>query len=91
MHRITPLIAAGACIAAGVYLLSTQAVAENSFLEVLAHGIGIYFIGKGVFIWSTLARQDRMIDLLAEQLEQPRVVVRRREPARDEEATPTDG
>jgi hypothetical protein len=46
------------CIGAGLYLLSAQTVADDSFLEVIAHGMGVYFIGKGLFIWALLDRQD---------------------------------
>lgn len=46
--RFGGAIAGLTCIGAGLCLLSTQAVADDSFLEVLAHGMGIYFIGKGM-------------------------------------------
>jgi hypothetical protein len=50
MGRLLDILATLACIAAGVYLLSIQSVAGNTVLEAIAHGIGIYFIGKGLFV-----------------------------------------
>jgi hypothetical protein len=55
--RIASVLSSLACIGAGIYLLGTQAVAENSLLETLMHGIGIYFIGKGIYVGSSLAIQ----------------------------------
>jgi hypothetical protein len=52
------------CIAAGVYLLQTQAADENSLLEVIMHGMGIYFIGKGIFVWLSLNAQVNMAQSL---------------------------
>lgn len=63
------ILAALVCIGAGLYLLATQAVADNSFLEVLAHGIGIYFIGKGLFVGTTVAMQQKQLDVQTKQLE----------------------
>ena len=55
MTKILGLLAGGTCAAAGIYLLSQQSVADptgggTSWFEILAHGIGIYFIGKGAFV-----------------------------------------
>ena len=50
MGRWVDAAATVICIAAGVYLLSIQTVAENSVFESISHGIGIYFIGKGLFV-----------------------------------------
>ena len=54
---IVDLAASGLCVAAGVYLLSQNSLPVDlggqhgrSWFEVLAHGIGIYFIGKGLFV-----------------------------------------
>lgn len=49
------------CVAAGIYLLQTSAVGdEGNWLETIAHGMGIYFIGKGVFVWLSLNTQVEM-------------------------------
>lgn len=37
-------------ILAGIYLLTSQAAGPNSYLELLAHGIGAYFVGKGLWM-----------------------------------------
>lgn len=42
------------CWWAGGYLLSLQAQSSSSLIESLAHGIGIYFLGKGCFIAALL-------------------------------------
>jgi hypothetical protein len=47
--HIWDLAAGLICIGAGIYLLQTQA-AEPSIIETLMHGIGVYFIGKGLFV-----------------------------------------
>lgn len=50
------------CTAAGVYLLQAQAVDDNSLLETIMHGMGIYFIGKGIFVWLSLNVQVDIAD-----------------------------
>jgi len=57
MGKLLDIAASLLCIGAGIYLLShnsppiaVEGEAGQSWLEVLAHGIGIYFIGKGLFI-----------------------------------------
>ena len=52
------------CVGAGVYLLGSQTVGPNSYLELLAHGMGLYFIGKGLFVWVSLARQHNQLEFL---------------------------
>ncbi len=64
MSRFGAAVAALACIAAGVYLLQTQAVQDNSLLETIMHGMGIYFIGKGIFVWLSLNTQVRIANSL---------------------------
>jgi len=63
------IVSALVCIAAGVYLLTSQTQAEGSFLEVLAHGIGIYFIGKGLYVGSALRMQARQLQAQEKALE----------------------
>ena len=53
------------CVGAGLYLLGSQAVAPNSYLELIAHGMGLYFIGKGLFVWVSLAQQHDQLVLRA--------------------------
>jgi hypothetical protein len=62
------VIAGLICIGAGIYLLQTQA-SESSILEVLMHGIGVYFIGKGLFVIRAgmlAAKQVRSLESLVE-------------------------
>lgn len=39
------------CVGAGLYLLQTQPADSNSLFGPLLHGMGVYFIGKGIFVW----------------------------------------
>lgn len=48
------VVASLGSIGAGVYLVLSKTVAPNSYLQVIAHGIGIYFIAKGLFIGRSL-------------------------------------
>jgi hypothetical protein len=50
MGRLIDILATLVCLGAGGYLLLSQTQAGNSYLEVLGHGIGAYFVGKGLFI-----------------------------------------
>lgn len=57
MGRLIDIAATLLCAGAGVYLLSHNSApievggeAGQSWLEILAHGIGIYFLGKALFI-----------------------------------------
>jgi hypothetical protein len=52
------------CIGAGVYLLVSRTVDPDSYLQTIAHGIGIYFIGKGLFILSTSQLQRSLLSTL---------------------------
>lgn len=61
MRVIAGLVSGGLCVAAGIYLLTKNSAPiplgdqeGQSWLEVIAHGIGIYFLGKGVFVWAML-------------------------------------
>ena len=50
MGRVIDILSTVVCAAAGVYLLSIQAQDPNSLIEAIAHGIGIYFLAKALFI-----------------------------------------
>jgi hypothetical protein len=49
------LFAAAVCVGAGVYILN----GGKSWFELVAYGMGIYFIGKGLFVWESLREQHR--------------------------------
>lgn len=53
-NLIAGLIAGGFCVYAGIYLLGSHTASADSYLEVIAHGIGWYMIGKGVFVAAAL-------------------------------------
>jgi len=40
------------CIFAGLYLATLKAAASNSLIQYIANGMGVYFIGKGIYIIS---------------------------------------
>lgn len=54
-NLIAGLVAGAFCVYAGIYLLDSQTVSEDSYLETIAHGLGWYMIGKGVFVAAFLA------------------------------------
>ncbi len=55
MGRLVDIAAALLCIGAGVYLLQYNADSSalgggTSWFEIIGHGMGVYFIGKGLFV-----------------------------------------
>ena len=51
--------AAVVSILAGIYLLQSQSAAEEATVfDVLMHGIGAYFIARGLWMLAELARQS---------------------------------
>ena len=46
------------CIIAGVYLFRSQTQDSSSYLMTIAHGAGLYFVGKGLFVLQSTARQS---------------------------------
>jgi hypothetical protein len=46
VSSIAGLVAVGA----GIYLLTRQSASGDTWLEVLAHGAGVYFIARGLFM-----------------------------------------
>ena len=69
--RFGGVIAGAICIIAGLYLLQTQAVEDDSLLETIMHGMGIYFVGKGVFVWLSLNTQVEIARSLRRVAETP--------------------
>jgi len=75
--RLLELVAALVSVGAGVYLLSkgtapieVGGASGESWFQVLAHGIGIYFIARGIWMFSQLGMQrsanealERLVDL----------------------------
>lgn len=68
MNRAVDVVAALLAIGAGIYLLQSQSVGNlaegESWFEVLAHGIGVYFIARGLWMLSHAGRQHDVIDRL---------------------------
>lgn len=51
MGGLIDFLAGAACVAAGLYLMTIQSVGETTVFVAIAHGMGLYFIGKGLFVW----------------------------------------
>jgi len=78
MRSALKLVAAIGSIGAGIYLLTKHSIpvtlggdTGQSWLEVIAHGIGVYFIAKGIWMASfmgeaeySIEHLDRIIELL---------------------------
>lgn len=66
------LLAGAICVGAGVWLLTQQSVEDptvgTSWFEIIAHGIGVYFIGKGIFVAALLWARDDAAKVEREQL-----------------------
>jgi hypothetical protein len=63
MAKLIVFVPALVAIGAGLYMLSYSTEA-NSILNVISHGIGAYFIGKGIFMGVSLWRQAEASDRL---------------------------
>jgi hypothetical protein len=65
MGRVVDVLATLLCIGAGVYLLQYNSSGDQtSWFEIIGHGMGIYFIGKGLFIARATHLQARAADAL---------------------------
>jgi hypothetical protein len=49
-------------VGAGIYLVASQTADPNSYLQTIAHGIGVYFIAKGIYI----GRSAHLLSLLVD-------------------------
>lgn len=62
MGKLLDIASAVFCIGAGIYLLQYNAVAGTdgtSWFQIIGHGMGIYFIGKGLFVGRSLQLQTQ--------------------------------
>lgn len=86
--KIIGLLAGAVCVGAGVYLLSQNSVADpteggTSWFEIIAHGIGIYFIGKGIFVAALLWARDDAAKAEREQLNALLAIAQQRQGSAD--------
>jgi hypothetical protein len=58
---VAGIIGAVVCVIAGFYLLGSNTADANSYLQVIAHGIGIYFIGKGLYLIQAVVRRSASV------------------------------
>lgn len=71
MGKLLDYAAAAASIAAGLYLLQFQSAGGSSWFEVIGHGIGIYFIAKGIYLARAMQvaqRETELLDEIADRL-----------------------
>jgi hypothetical protein len=74
MGRLIGFAAAAICVFAGIYLLQYNADTSGvggggtSWFQIIGHGMGIYFIGKGLFVarstWLEWQQADRLAQLV---------------------------
>ena len=64
-QKISAVASATVCILAGLYLLNTHPAKdnENNMIFIIAHGMGAYFIGKGIYCGSSLWSQAQMVSM----------------------------
>ena len=55
--KVFAILSAIGCIAAGLWLLTTQPADSNSLFGPWMHGIGLYFIAKGLYVGPSLIAQ----------------------------------
>lgn len=65
MTKLASIVSALVAIGAGLYMITLQTQAQGTtILEAIAHGIGAYFIGKGIFMGASLWKQNDGTDRL---------------------------
>lgn len=73
MGNVIGWLSAAFCIGAGVYLLqyngaTTGLAGGTSWFQIIGHGMGIYFIGKGLYVgrstWLQAEQADRLKQLV---------------------------
>jgi hypothetical protein len=68
-RKLVEAVAGVAAAGGGVYLLTWNSAgmvpgSGESWFQVLAHGIGIYFVARGVWMFSHAGSQEDVIDRL---------------------------
>lgn len=70
MRALLQVVAGIVSVAAGIYLLQANSVpipgvdSGTSWFELLAHGIGIYFIARGVWMFSEVGTHQEITERL---------------------------
>jgi hypothetical protein len=64
-----PALAAIVSVGAGLYLIGTQSAASNSIFNPLLHGIGAYFVARGLFMGWSASREVENASRLADQVD----------------------
>jgi hypothetical protein len=59
MTKLVSIVSMLIAIGAGLYMLTLESAAEGTTIfEAMAHGIGAYFVGKGLFMGASLWQQE---------------------------------
>lgn len=66
--RVLGIMGGSISMFGGFTLLGLKAASESSLIEAIAHGIGIYCIGKGVFMIAAVTNLKAAIDFVARRL-----------------------
>jgi hypothetical protein len=70
MGRLIGFGAAAICVFAGIYLLQynadTGTAGGTSWFQIIGHGMGIYFIGKGLFVARSTWLESQQAEHLAQ-------------------------
>jgi hypothetical protein len=66
--RIVGVVGGAVAIFGGITLLGLKAAGESSLIEALAHGIGIYCIGRGLFMIAATGNFKAAVDFLARRI-----------------------
>jgi hypothetical protein len=69
MGRLIDIAATLLSIGAGLYLLQYSSPGQSSWFEVIGHGMGVYFIAKGLFMARSLHLADQHAGYLAQLVE----------------------
>lgn len=68
LSRLAGVIGGGVAIFGGVTLVGLKAASENSLIEAVAHGLGIYCIGKGLFMIAAIGNLQAAVDFVARNI-----------------------
>lgn len=62
--KLVEIVAGLIAIGAGISLITTHAAESNSLFNPLLHGIGWYFIARGIWMIRQAGRQEDVVDRL---------------------------
>lgn len=51
-------------VLAGLFLAATKSRGADSIMEIMANGIGWYFVARGIYMISTAMQSNKLLELL---------------------------